>query len=911
MDFIRFGLLGLATGALYAVVAQGMVLVYRSSGLINFAQTAILMVGAYAYFETHERAQIPTAPAVVLSVGICALLGAAIHLLVLRPMRHTSPLTRVIATLGVLIVLYSVAVIRYSQDLRSISSILPTRPVTVLPGTPIGLDRILIFVIGCVLTAGLWGVYRFTAFGRVTTAVAENEMSATTLGHSPDFVATVNWAVSGALAGVAGILIAPITYLEPTTLSIQLLVFPLAAALMAGFRSFPICLAAAWLIGVAQSELSYYVHMTGVETAAPFVLVIAVLVVRGRGIPLRGTLFDRLPAVGSGRIRPLPTALVYIAATVLVFSVGIDWATAITVTVINAIICLSVVVVTGYAGQLSLTQYVLAGVAALFAARLAPHMPFVAALLVAVALTAVGGLLVGLPAIRTRGVTLAVVTLGVAVAASAVVLGNAGWAGGQGGLAVPSPSLFGWNIDPLMQPNRYSFFSLTVLTLLCLAVANLRRGVTGRRLLAVRSNERAAASLGVNVAFVKSYAFVVGAAIAAVGGVLLAFMQPVVLVSQFTVFAAITIVGLVVVGGVGSPIGAVLAAALISGGVTSQIFNGWGNLNRYLPLIGGVLLLLNLRFAPDGVAELMRRSIAPLTRRWDRLVARLPRPGRRSGGPAPRTVVRVEPRTLQVRDLSVYFGGVKAVDGVSIEVRPGEVHGLIGPNGAGKTTVIDAITGFVPTKHGSVTLGTQSLDGLSASRRARGGMARAFQSLELFSDLTVEENVAVACETGARWRYLTDFLHPGRIRLTGVAAGAIDRLGLDGIRHTKPDSVSYGARKVIAIARAIAGAPSILLLDEPAAGLDDAEADELAELIAALAKEWGIGVLLVDHKIDLVLSVSDRLTVLHNGVVLDSGTPEDVRRNPAVVDAYLGAEDEPAGALGQADGPAVALAAES
>jgi ABC-type branched-subunit amino acid transport system ATPase component/ABC-type branched-subunit amino acid transport system permease subunit len=901
MDFITFALLGLATGALYAVIAQGMVLVYRSSGLLNFAQTAILMVGAYAYYEVHERAQIPAVPAVVISVGICAALGVAIHLIVLRPMRHTPPLTRVIATLGLLIVLYSIAVIRYTDDLRSIRSILPSRAVTLLPGVVVGEDRILIFVIGCLLTAALWGVYRFTAFGRLTTAVAESELSATTLGHSPDVVAAVNWAVSGALAGLAGILIAPITYLEPTTLSIQLLIFPLAAALMAGFRSFPICLVAAWVIGVAQSELSYYVHQTGVATAAPFVLVIVALVVRGRGIPLRGTVFDRLPAVGSGRIRPLALLVTYAVVTAVVFSVGVDWATALTVTIVNAIICLSVVVVTGYGGQLSLAQYVLAGTAALVAARLAPHMPFVAALVVAVAVTTVGGLIVGLPAIRTRGVSLAVVTLGVAVAASAIVLGNSDWTGGQSGLLVPSPSVFGWNIDPLFEPARYSFVALTVLTLLGVGVANLRRGVTGRRLIAVRSNERAAASLGVNVAFVKSYAFAVGAAIAGTGGVFLAFMQPSVLVAQFTVFQAITIVGVVVVGGVGSPLGAVFAALLISGGVTSQILSGWSQLNLYLPLIGGLLLLINLRVAPDGLVELSRRTLAPITRRWDLLVTRVPGIGPKPAMDTAARITRAVPRPLEVRNLTVLFGGVRALDGVTIDVRPGEVHGLIGPNGAGKTTLIDAITGFVPTSHGSIVLGGKSLDGAPASRRARAGLGRSFQSLELFSDLTVEENIAVACEVGSRWRYLTDFLRPGKVRLTGPAASTVDRLHLRDMRHLKPDDVSYGARKVIAIARAIAGAPSILLLDEPAAGLDDTEADELGRVIVALAKEWGIGVLLVEHKVDLVLSVSDRLTVLRNGVVLDSGVPDDVRRNPEVVEAYLGTSSDelPSGLRGR------------
>lgn len=887
-NFVHFAILGLAAGAIYALIAQGTVLVYRSSGLLSFAQTALLLVGAFAYYEFREHAGLPTGLAVLLAVAGCAVVGAGVHLVILRPMRRSSPLSRVIASLGILAVVYAAAVIRYGQDLRSVPSILPTRSVTVLPDITVGLDRLLILVICGGLSLALWAGYRFTSFGRVSAAVAEGELAASTLGHSPVTVAAVNWGLSGALAGFAGVLIAPITYLEPTTLGINLIVFPLAAALVAGFRSFPLCLAAAWLIGVAQAEIGYYVHTTGAGTAAPFILVILVLVVRGRGIPLRGTVIDRLPAVGAGRVRVIPLAVAYVVVTALIFSANFDWSIAITVTVANAIICLSVVVVTGYAGQLSLAQYVLAGVGALVAARLAPHVPFLVVLLVAALSCVLVGVVVGIPAIRTRGVSLSVVTLGVGVSVTAIVLNNGGWTGGQAGLLVPPPAIFGWSIDPLFKPSHYAFVAFTILMLLCVGVANLRRGITGRRLIAVRSNERAAASLGVNVPLMKCYAFAVAAGIAGIGGVLLAFVQSSVTFAGFSVFESIAIVGLVVVGGIGNTIGAIMAAMLMAGGVTSQILDGWSDVNLYLPLIGGVLLLLNLRFAPDGIATITAHSLAPLTRRWDAAVARLVRRRDTAVVPAP---AHAEPKRLVVTDLSVSFGGVKALDGVSMEVSPGHVHGLLGPNGAGKTTFIDAVTGFVPARGGSVTLGESGLDGLRPGRRAHLGLARAFQSLELFNDLTVRENIAVACETRRRWRWLTDVVRPGRVVLTPAAASIVQRLELTDLLDLKPGNISYGARKLVAIARAVAGVPSVLLLDEPAAGLDDAEADHLAGLIRQLAREWGIGVLLIDHKIDLVLSVSDQVTVIANGALLASGTPDDIRTDTKVVDAYLGVSD--------------------
>jgi sulfate-transporting ATPase len=404
-------------------------------------------------------------------------------------------------------------------------------------------------------------------------------------------------------------------------------------------------------------------------------------------------------------------------------------------------------------------------------------------------------------------------------------------------------------------------------------------------LLAVRSNERAAASLGVHVAWVKSYAFMVASGIAAIGGILLAFIQPSIQLGGFDVFTCVLIVAATVTGGVGYVPGALIGSLLFSGGVISRIFSDWSSVNEYLPLIGGVLLVLTLMFSSNGLFELNRglaaRALAPL-------LTRVPR--RRRGAATdlrPVSVSKVEPRSLAVENMSVSFGGVQAVRAVRIDIRPGEVHGLIGPNGAGKTTLIDAITGFVKAS-GTVRLGPTDISRWPARRRASAGLSRSFQSLELFSDLTIRENLAVAAEQGASRRYLTDLVRPGPIRLTRAALEALHQFELDGLLDKRPSEVSFGQRKTVAIARSIASAPSVLLLDEPAAGLDDHEADELAALIRGLADAWGIAVLLVEHKVDLVMSICDRVTVLNNGSVLASGTPGEIRSNSAVIDAYLG-----------------------
>ena len=353
MIWFRFALLGLGTGALYAICALGLVLIYRASGVVNFAQTGFVLLGGYAYYELREIREYSAVVSVTGAVVIGALAGLAVHLLVMRPMRRSSPITRVVATLGVLVIIQSAAILRYKHDLKRVTSILPTRTVDIL-GAHLGIDRMLIFGISLVLTVVLWAYYRFTSFGRVTAAVAEGELAAASMGHSPDMTAGINWMVGAALGAFAGVLIGPITFLEPNQL-VQLIVPVLAAALLGGFNSFPLVFAAAAGIGIIESEMTLIVTgrgwFAGWAQAVSFIVVIGVLVVHGRGIPLRSHILDRLPAVGSGRIRPVRVAITFVLGCVVMAVLCKEWAVALTVTVAFAMVCLSVLVVTGYAGN--------------------------------------------------------------------------------------------------------------------------------------------------------------------------------------------------------------------------------------------------------------------------------------------------------------------------------------------------------------------------------------------------------------------------------------------------------------------------------------------------------------------------------------------------------------------------------
>jgi branched-chain amino acid transport system ATP-binding protein len=251
-------------------------------------------------------------------------------------------------------------------------------------------------------------------------------------------------------------------------------------------------------------------------------------------------------------------------------------------------------------------------------------------------------------------------------------------------------------------------------------------------------------------------------------------------------------------------------------------------------------------------------------------------------GEAPRPSVRV----LRTVDLSASYSGVKALSDVNLEVQPGRVVGLIGPNGAGKTTCIDAISGFIPTT-GVVELGGARIDGLSVHKRSRSGLARSFQNLELYGDLTVRENLLVAYEGCSRGNLLLDVIAPRIRRDSPDVDAALELFGLTSNAESGPASLSLGQQKLVSVARALAGDPSVVLLDEPAAGLNSSESAELGRRLRSLA-DRGLGVLLVDHDMSLVLGVCDSIYVMNVGSVIAQGTPQEVRRDPAVRDAYLG-----------------------
>ncbi len=897
-EVIRFALLGLGVGALYAFASQGLIVIYRGTGVLNFSLGATAIVGVYIQWELQNEQGWPFLAAAVVGIAASAFLGVLTHWWIMRPLRRASSLVRVIATLGVLVTVQAGTVLRYGSQPRQVDSWLPTNRVNLWAEVGTTVDRFILLFIASASAAGLWMLYRSSQFGLATEAVSESERSASAVGISTNRVAVLNWALGSAIATVAGILVVPIITLQITSMT-ALVLAALAAALVADFRSFPLATAAGFALGIGQTLVSRFIDQQGLGPSLPFLVIIVFLVFRGRSLPLRDYFLKEMPMLGNGRMSWDWTLFGCGAIVFLLLTKDAKWIDAITVSLGVAIVLLSIVVLTGYAGQLSLAQYAFAGFGAYVAGRLVAvyDIPFLLGLVAGVAATVPLGLAFGLPAVRTRGINLAIVTLGLGTTMELMLFRNRNYTGGVQGTQVGNPDLFGYDVGSITYPARYGIFVLVMTLATVWMVSNMRQGRSGRRLIAVRTNERAAAALGINVMAAKLFAFALSAGIAALGGILLAFRLSSISYQSFTNFTSITYVGLTLVGGVGHLLGAFVGGTMATAGFNQEVLeSNWDGVGRYIQLISGISILLMVLMYQDGVAAewvKMFRFVKKL-RKWGESYAidledvaelNIDLTDNSVGG-------RVPPRTLTVDGLTVRYGAVVAVDNVSCELRPGTVTGLIGPNGAGKTSLIDAISGFAPATGRVLLDGGEDLSNEPPAKRARAGVARSFQSLELFEDSTVFENLSVAADPQDFGSYLLDLVRPINPPFPPEVVRAIVEFQLDQELHRDVKDLSYGKRRLLAIARAVAMHPSVLLLDEPAAGLSAVESEELAVVVRRLAEEWGMAVLLVEHDMNFVMEVCDEVIVLDFGKLIASGSPGDVRSNPAVIAAYLGDESD-------------------
>lgn len=609
-DFLLFAILGLGAGAAYTLIALGIVLIQKGTGAVNFAQGAIAGCAALFYTASTNNGM-PKVVSLFVCLAAGAALGVLFYVLVMRPLRKAPLLARIVSTLGLMILL-SAAALKIWGSLSVVApSIFPTTSLKIF-GIAFGIDRLYLLGTAIILTAILWAVYRFTRFGVTTRAVAESERAASLLGSSPDLIGATNWALGCMLAAFAGVMIAPLTTVDIAPLT--LLVLPaLAAALVGRFTSFGITAAIAIAIGIGQSLLVRYWTQPGVNQALPFVVVAVMMVIGGRLIPARGTLsLARLPLAPASRYKLVPSTIAIAIVVVALVTMQRTYQGGITTSMITTIIALSAVVVTGFVGQISLMQMAFAGIGGFMVSKLGTNagIPFPWPIFMAALVAVPVGILLGLPAVRVRGINLAVVTLGAAVAVSAVVFQNADWTGGVNGSQVPSPGIWGFSLDPVPHPVRFGLFALVMTVAMIICVINLRRSPLGRRMLAVRANERAAAVAGINVVSTKLQAFALSAFIAGIGGGVLGYQLGAVAFDRFAPMASITLLAVAYIGGIAAIGGAVAAGVIVNGGFLYVLLSNIGGIASWWIVISGAALLVTAITQPDGIAVAMGQQAA-------------------------------------------------------------------------------------------------------------------------------------------------------------------------------------------------------------------------------------------------------------------------------------------------------------
>jgi ABC-type branched-subunit amino acid transport system ATPase component/branched-subunit amino acid ABC-type transport system permease component len=977
-------LLSLPLVGAYALLSVGIVVVFRASRVLNLAHGAMAMFPAYVTYElVHHR--LPLAVALPLGVVSGGLLGAAVERVFVRPLARQGPTAQTVGTVAV----YGLVVALAAQLWGSGSLIAPQAfPAGGVHagGAVLAWGQLGLFTVGLVCAALLMALFRFTGIGLAMRAAAENGRAASLMGVNPQKMARLAWMLGGAMAALAGILLSGVTSLQPYSLSLQMLP-AFVAALIGGFGSVGGAVVGSVVVGVAQGIVPWLATLpaiggvmgqSGVTEVVLTLVAMLVMYLRGS----RFTAGDTRAALGGAvasvpltafDVRKLRTrsprrrGVNYVVLALLVGwpLVGISQIAGIsTFSLLGAailateyfVVAASIVMLTGWVGQISLSQASFVGVSAFACAKVAgaTGLAFPATMLVGAASAALASALLGVVALRVRGLYLAVATLIFAWMADQYLFVASWFTGAGGSVSVQTPSLGRRGGFPF-----FDFSSRTTVYLVMLAVAgailyafsNLRDSRTGRAFAALRGSETAAASLGIDVVRYKLVAFAVAGAVAGLAGSLILTYEVTIVPAQFSLSQSLFFLAIAVVGGLRSLSGAAVAAILF--GALSELFFEVPALGEYLQLTSALILAVVLVAYPGGLAAVpasVRRLAARLpiravldrrpsfpqfpalripsvrvlapSRTGDgqrRVLAFLPQPRpalalATAGAPVASAEIAppVEARPLvlgerfhaagpllEARNVTVRFGGVVAVDDASLTVRGGQIVGLIGPNGAGKTTLFNAISGLNEPSSGAIHLFGEDVTALPVHKRAAAGLGRTFQVIQLFPELTVFENLMVATHLQNHTRIASHMLVTPRgiraeLRAEETCRRVVRFLSLEAVADSPVAGLPFGVLRQVELGRALVTGAPVLMLDEPASGLDNTETDRFADLLRYVRDQLGISILLIEHDVRMVTAVTDYMYVLNRGRILAQGTPAEVRANPDVIAAYLGEPATPA-----------------
>ncbi len=927
---------GAIIGMTYGLLALGIVLVFRSSSILNFAHGEIGLFAAAVFTTIVNRFSVPYWVAFAMSLAIGALAGVLAEVVIVRRLRRAPKLMSVVATLGFASFLGFFGGVIQGSDSAVLGFPKPVGfPTFKFRTFFVSPAHSAILILSPVVMIAIALFLRSSRIGIGIRAASANAEAARMAGLSPSRMSAIAWGLAGALSAYTALLVTPALGFGATgaTNAPGLLLRALTVAIIARMTNIPITLAAGLVIGIIESFLQYNYSSGGpIEVLLLGTALVALLLQSGR----RGRNVQRDSWIAVQPWSPLTTdqlrhplirnlgrmvAVVGLAAAVAFGLVASNQAAREGGLLLRmALIGLSLYFLIGLAGQLSLGQFAIAAIGAVVAVRVAAGAGDMLTSIVAAGV--VGALVsaaLGIPALRVRGLMLAVTTLGFAVATQSWLLGQS-WVIGDG-LDSSTRRIFGFDVST---DRRYYWLILAALVITFLAVRNLSNGAYGRRLRALRDNEDQARAFSVSAVRTLLSAYAVAGFIAGVGGAVYAHSISRVSVQSFAVNDSINVTATAVLGGLGIVAGPLLGALYVIGLPRLPL----DSLALAASSLGWLVLLL---YVPSGIAGL----IAPLRRTVISVLERRPWTGRRHyrpdadvadddntlpSGPAVRAKVGEasfattaktfggighqtaradEPISmragapdvlLSVDAVSKRFGGVRACEKVSFDVMRGETVGLIGPNGAGKTTLFEILGGFTRADSGAVRFLGSDITNTSAESRARQGLIRSFQDAPLFPTMTVTDTVRLAYERRMPSSLFVSLaaLQSQERRIRREADQLVDLLGLGSYARKAVHELSTGTRRITELACLIALEPTLLLLDEPSSGVAQRETEALGELLKAIKAHLGTTVLIIEHDIPLVRSLSDRLVAMESGRLIAIGAPAAVLVDPQVVSSYLG-----------------------
>lgn len=901
-QFLPFIVIGLATGAVYGLAGMGLVLTYKTSGIFNFGYGAVAALDVFLFYLLYSEHGVPwPAAAAVCLLVFAPLLGLVLELLA-RSLEGASETVKVVATVGLILIVESIGSLWHPANSPTFPHFLSQSTVRLL-GVNVTWEQIILFVFSLTASAVLYWFFRSVRLGVVMRGVVDNRDLVSMSGDDPVRVRRWAWVIGTVFASVAGLMLAPTQSLDGVTLTTAVFA-AFGAAAIGYFTNLPLTFVGGLLIGIAGALVDKYsatiTWIGGLPPSLPFLILFVVLVVT----PRRRLVQRRLAAQthtrrsyhAPVRVR-LSAGAVAIGLLAIVPVVQTTHLSVWSAALIDIILFQSLGLLVRRSGQISLCHLAFAAVgAAAFGHFAGDGMPWLLAVVLATLVAVPVGALISIPAVRVSGVFLALATLGFGIVMEQVFYTRQFMFGSTAlGIADPRPnvSIGAWNLST---DSGFFYLLLIVTVLVVITVTAISNGRLGRLLEAMADSPLALETHGATSSVLKVIVFCIAAAMASLAGALSGMLFHFGIGTDFESFSSLTLVALVVIITIGDPWFAVLGAigyTVIPGYVSGQ------TTTTILQLLFGLAAATAAYGTRGGTTPAaVRAFLDRLGGRKAGLAAPTPverpsggahappssHPGARGGEPAERV-------GLVVSNLSVHFGGVKAVDDVTLKAPIGVITGLIGPNGAGKTTTFNACSGLNRPSSGHILLHGVDVSRQGSARRARQGLGRTFQRTELFNSLTVRQNIAMGREAAiAGGNPLAQVFGSRRASrlVSTVTDEALALTGTSPIADTQVGLLPIGQRRLVELARALAGPFDLLLLDEPSSGLDAHETQEFGQVLKTVVSERRYGVLLVEHDMTLVREICDFVYVLDFGLLIFEGSPREMQESDQVRAAYLG-----------------------